>query len=82
MILLGHRLLADLRHPPGLWRARAAGWFVTLYGKGKSRSAELIERLRAVGVNLSQPKKKAAGSVPLAGMTVVVTGTLASLSRN
>ncbi|MFQ5490053.1 MAG: NAD-dependent DNA ligase LigA [Phycisphaerae bacterium] len=41
-----------------------------------------VRRLREAGVNMSQPKKKAAdGRLPLAGMTVVVTGALESFSR-
>ncbi len=46
--------------------------------KGGSRA---VERLRAVGVNMMQPKRHRAGDSPLAGKTVVVTGTLESMSR-
>ena len=40
-----------------------------------------IEDLRSVGVNMTEPKKKAAGRRPFAGKTVVVTGTLEHYSR-
>jgi len=35
-----------------------------------------VEGLRRAGVNMTQPKRKAAGPQPFAGKTVVVTGTL------
>lgn len=38
--------------------------------------------LREAGVNLTQPPERRAGSQPLAGKTLVVTGTLAGLSRS
>jgi DNA ligase (NAD+) len=40
----------------------------------------LIEKLRSAGVNLKEPTKVAQGGA-LAGKTVVITGTLPSLSR-
>ncbi len=42
-----------------------------------------IEGLRAVGVNMIQPRKKARapGALPFAGKTIVVTGTLQHYSR-
>jgi DNA ligase (NAD+) len=41
----------------------------------------LVRRLANAGVNMTQPKKKTATDSPLAGKTVVVTGTLASMGR-
>ncbi len=40
-----------------------------------------VDHLAAVGVNMTQPKRKVAGDQPLAGKTVVVTGTLEHFSR-
>jgi DNA ligase (NAD+) len=40
----------------------------------------LVEKLRKVGVNFSEPRKVVAGGA-LAGKTVVITGTLPTLSR-
>ena len=46
------------------------------------RNAELIDRLRAAGVKTTGERKVApAGPQPLAGQTFVITGTLASMSR-
>ena len=48
------------------------------------RNRELIERLRQAGVRLEVPeeeRKAAEGPRPLAGKTYVITGTLASMSR-
>lgn len=42
---------------------------------------KVIDDLRAVGVNLVQPKKKVDGPQPFAGMSIVVTGTLETFSR-
>lgn len=42
---------------------------------------EVVNRLRAVGVNLNQPKRARATDSPIAGMTVVVTGTLETMGR-
>jgi DNA ligase (NAD+) len=42
---------------------------------------QALTRLQAAGVNPRQPRKKPAGPAPLAGMTVVVTGTLDSMGR-
>jgi DNA ligase (NAD+) len=41
---------------------------------------KLMERLRKAGLTLTEPKAKLAGR-SLAGVTVVITGTLPSLSR-
>jgi DNA ligase (NAD+) len=43
-------------------------------------TARLVEKLRARGVNLEEPRQRAAGGA-LAGKTVVITGTLPTLSR-
>lgn len=40
----------------------------------------LVEKLRAAGVNFTEPRAVVAGG-PLSGMTVVITGTLPTLSR-
>ena len=42
---------------------------------------KLIERLRELGLNFKQPRRRAAADSPFAGKTVVVTGTLESMSR-
>jgi len=42
---------------------------------------KLIEHLEAVGVNMESKRRKPAGKQPLAGKTVVVTGTLKGFSR-
>jgi len=43
--------------------------------------AEIIAKLRETGVNMVQPKGTRAADGPLAGKTVVVTGTLESMGR-
>ncbi|HQL72429.1 MAG TPA: NAD-dependent DNA ligase LigA [Phycisphaerae bacterium] len=43
---------------------------------------EMIERLKAVGVKMTAERIAPAGPQPLAGKTVVVTGTLQTLSRS
>ena len=40
-----------------------------------------IADLKSVGVNVQQPKSESAGDRPLAGKTIVVTGTLENFSR-
>jgi DNA ligase (NAD+) len=42
---------------------------------------KLIDRLREAGVNMKQPKRHVSGRQPLAGKTLVVTGTLENYSR-
>jgi DNA ligase (NAD+) len=42
---------------------------------------KVIERLKEAGVNMKQPKRAVAAESPLAGKTVVVTGTLESMGR-
>jgi DNA ligase (NAD+) len=41
----------------------------------------MIERLRAAGVDLTAPKRERAPAGPLAGKTLVLTGTLPELTR-
>jgi DNA ligase (NAD+) len=45
------------------------------------RNRELVERLRAAGLKFDHPKKEKKAAGPFAGMTFVLTGTLASLTR-
>lgn len=42
---------------------------------------ERIETLRTAGVDLSQPRSQSTGEQPLAGKTVVLTGTLETMTR-
>ena len=46
----------------------------------QERNREVMERLRAAGVNFTEPRT-ANGDGPLNGLTVVLTGTLPTLSR-
>ena len=56
--------------------ASVAAWFADDHHRG------LLERLRAAGVRMADPVRAApAGPRPLAGSTVVLTGTLPTLSR-
>ncbi len=48
---------------------------------GNPAANTLVGKLRAAGVNFSEPRQVAAGGA-LAGKTVVITGTLPTLSRN
>ena len=43
---------------------------------------QLLRRLREAGVNTVQPRRAGEGAQPLAGKTIVVTGTLRHYSRN
>jgi DNA ligase (NAD+) len=47
---------------------------------GNASTRRLIEKLRRRGVNMEEPKARVAGR-SLAGATVVITGTLPTLSR-
>ena len=47
----------------------------------EQRNCELIERLRAAGLQFTAPKKPKAKAGPLAGQTFVITGTLPNLKR-
>lgn len=48
---------------------------------GDARIADQIDRLLELGVHPEETIKSESGPLPLAGMTVVITGTLATLSR-
>lgn len=47
---------------------------------GESRNREVMERLRTAGVNFTEPRSADADG-PFSGLTVVLTGTLPTLSR-
>jgi DNA ligase (NAD+) len=70
----------ELQHVEGIGPEVSASlreWFDSDAGR------KTIAELKAVGVNLTQPRKKArAGGSPLEGKTVVVTGTLAKHGRS
>ena len=70
--------LADLQQVPGIG-PEVAGGIREFFDLPATK--ELIERLRAAGVNFTQPKRILAEAQPLAGKTVVVTGTLKKYSR-
>jgi DNA ligase (NAD+) len=53
-----------------------ASWFADEHDR------ELVERLRAAGVRMSDPEPEAPAEGPLSGTTIVLTGGLASLSRD
>ena len=55
--------------------ASVRAWF------DEPENAALIERLRAAGVRMAEERAAAAGPKPLEGRTIVLTGGLASLSR-
>lgn len=46
-----------------------------------AQGRKTIAALRDVGVNMKQPKQQSGGPQPFAGMSIVVTGTLAAFSR-
>lgn len=48
---------------------------------GSDAGKKAWQALRDAGVNMTQPKRKIAADSPLAGKTVVITGTLASMGR-
>jgi DNA ligase (NAD+) len=48
---------------------------------GSQDGQKVIDRLRAAGLKMAQPKRQRATDSPLAGKTVVVTGTLESMGR-
>lgn len=51
----------------------------------EERNREVVEKLRAAGVNLEGPKRAAPageGAPPLAGLTLVLTGTLPGMTRD
>ncbi len=45
------------------------------------RNIQLMEKLKAAGVNTAEPESGFSGSGPLSGKTVVFTGTLAGMTR-
>ena len=47
----------------------------------EKRNRQLIARLKAAGLTLSEPESPGTAGAPLAGQTYVVTGTLPTLSR-
>jgi DNA ligase (NAD+) len=47
----------------------------------QAANRELIERLKAAGLSMQGEKPEAGGEAPLAGKTIVLTGTLAGRSR-
>jgi DNA ligase (NAD+) len=56
-----------------------AGTIVETFAEPRNR--ELIERLRAAGLQMSAERTGTAGEQPLVGRTFVLTGTLAGMSR-
>jgi DNA ligase (NAD+) len=69
---------ADLVRSEGIGEQIAAS--VVLFFVQEPNRA-MIERLRAAGVDLTAPKRERAPAGPLAGLNVVLTGTLPSLTR-
>ncbi|MBA2707271.1 MAG: NAD-dependent DNA ligase LigA [Gemmatimonadaceae bacterium] len=67
----------DITSVRGMGRVIAEG-VVSYFTNDTARG--LMEKLRAAGVNLTEPRQVAAGGA-LAGKTVVITGTLPSLTR-
>ena len=70
---------ADLLTSEGIGEAIAAS-VVLFFAQQPNRA--MIERLRAAGVDLTAPKRARAAAGPLAGKTLVLTGTLPLLSRD
>jgi DNA ligase (NAD+) len=70
--------VADLIRCEGIGEQIAAS--VALFFEQPPNRA-VIERLRAAGVDLTAPKRERAPAGPLAGKTLVLTGTLPSLTR-
>lgn len=56
--------------------ASVRGWFDSPAGQ------RIIRELKAVGVNMTQPRRTVAAAGPLKGRTVVVTGTLSRYKRS
>ena len=48
----------------------------------QSHNLEVVEQLRAVGINWPKIEKKSASELPLADKIIVVTGTLETMGRN
>ncbi len=68
----------DLEQIPGVGPRIAESVFHFLRDP---RNADMLGRLRKAGLQVSTTKKKVATGSPLAGKTVVLTGTLASMTR-
>jgi DNA ligase (NAD+) len=68
----------DLVRSEGIGEQIAAS-VVLFFAQEPNRA--MIERLRAAGVDLTAPKRERAAAGPLAGMNVVLTGTLPTLTR-
>jgi DNA ligase (NAD+) len=69
---------ADLVRSEGIGEQIAAS-VVLFFAQEPNRA--MIERLRAAGVDLTAPLRERAPAGPLAGLNVVLTGTLPSLTR-
>ncbi|HXT49039.1 MAG TPA: helix-hairpin-helix domain-containing protein, partial [Gemmatimonadaceae bacterium] len=74
---LMHASLEDIAHVRGIGDIIARS-VVEYFSEPNSR--KLIERLRKAGLTLTEPRPRSAGR-SLAGRTVVITGTLPTLSR-
>jgi len=74
---LMHASLEDIAHVRGIGDIIARS-VVEYFSEPNSR--KLIERLRKAGLTLTEPQPRSAGR-SLAGRTVVITGTLPTLSR-
>jgi DNA ligase (NAD+) len=70
--------LDDLLQSDGIGEQIAAS--VVLFFQQPPNRA-MIERLRAAGLDLTAPKRERAPAGPLAGKTLVLTGTLPALTR-
>ena len=70
---------AELAAAEGVGSVIAAS-VAAFFGLDTNRS--IVDRLRGVGVNFTGPAATDQGPTPLAGMSVVVTGTLATMSRD
>jgi DNA ligase (NAD+) len=68
----------ELQRSEGIGPEVAAS--VTLFFK-QPANLEMIQRLRAAGIDMTAPKRARAATGKLAGKTLVLTGTLPSLSR-
>ncbi len=68
----------ELRRCEGIGPELAAS--VTLFFAQPENRA-IVERLRSAGVDMTAPKRVRAGDGPLRGKTLVLTGTLANLTR-
>jgi DNA ligase (NAD+) len=69
---------AELMQSEGIG-AQIAASVVLFFAQEPNRA--MIERLRAAGVDLTAPKRERTPAGPLAGLTLVLTGTLPALTR-